>query len=79
MNDRLREVRASCEQSLCDLGLEAVDLYLVHWPFPNDHAPGCDGDTRSPDSRPFSVDEFMDTWRQCEALVDAGRIRPKGK
>ena len=74
-NDRHREVEASCRQSLEDLGLDYVDLYFVHWPFPNYHAPGCDGDSRNPDSRPFSVEEFMDTWRQCETLVDKGLAR----
>ena len=29
----------------------------------------------SPDSRPFSVEEFMDTYRQCEELVEKGKIR----
>lgn len=28
------QVRASCEASLADLGLDAVDLLLVHWPNP---------------------------------------------
>ncbi len=74
-NDRHREVGAACGQSLADLGLSKIDLYFVHWPFPNYHAPGCDGDSRNPDSRPFSVEEFMDTWRQCEKLVDEGLVR----
>src|SRR5699024_4590699 len=52
-----------------------VDLYFIHWPFPNYHAPGCDVTSRNPDSRPFSVEEFMDTYRQCEALVEKGVIR----
>ncbi len=69
------EVVASCEKSLEDLGLSQIDLYFVHWPFPNYHAPGCSGDARNPDSRPFSVEEFMGTWRQCEALVDRGLVR----
>jgi len=77
-NDRHREVRASCERSLGDLGLDYVDLYFVHWPFPNFHPPGCDGDTRNPDARPFSVDEFVDTWRQCEELVELGLARNIG-
>ena len=58
-----------------DLGLEYLDLYFVHWPFPNYHAPGCSGDSRNPDSKPFSVDEFMQTWRQCEELVDRKLVR----
>ena len=74
-NDRHREVEMACKQSLADLGLDSVDLYFVHWPFPNYHAPGCDGDSRNPDSKPFSMEEFMDTWRQCEKLVDEGLVR----
>lgn len=69
------EVLESCKKSLSDLGLDYLDLYFVHWPFPNYHAPGCDGDARNPDSRPFSVEEFMTAWRQCEELVDKGLVR----
>lgn len=69
------KVLESCKKSLSDLGLDFLDLYFVHWPFPNYHAPGCDGDSRNPDSRPFSLDEFMATWRQCEELVDKGLVR----
>lgn len=69
------QVLASCQKSLQDLGLEYLDLYFVHWPFPNYHAPGCSGDSRNPDSKPFSVDEFMQTWRQCEELVDRKLVR----
>lgn len=74
-NDMHEHVRESCEKSLRDLQLDRIDLYFVHWPFPNYHAPGCSGDSRNPDSRPFSVDEFVNTWRQCEELVDEGLAR----
>ncbi|MBO4456352.1 MAG: aldo/keto reductase [Butyrivibrio sp.] len=77
-NDQHREVSKACEKSLKDLGLSYIDLYFVHWPFPNYHAPGCDGDSRNPDSKPFSVDEFMDTWRQMEELYDAGLVKAIG-
>ncbi len=77
-NDRHRAVAASCEESLRDLGLAYVDLYFVHWPFPNYHAPGCGPDARNPDSRPFSTEEFLDTWRQCEELVERGLARQIG-
>ncbi len=77
-NDNHRQVEASCRRSLENLKLDYIDLYFVHWPFPNYHAPGCDGDSRNPDSRPFSVEEFMDTWRQCEKLVDDGLVRHIG-
>lgn len=69
------KVLEACKKSLIDLGLDYLDLYFIHWPFPNYHAPGCSGDSRNPDSRPFSVDEFMSTWRQCEELVDQGLTR----
>lgn len=69
------EVIDSCKKSLKDLGLSRIDMYFVHWPFPNYHAPGCDGDSRNPDSKPFSVEEFMTAWRQCETLVDLGLVR----
>ena len=72
------EVTASCRKSLEDLGLDYLDLYLVHWPFPNYHAPGCDGDSRNPDSKPFSVAEFMATWRQLERIHDMGLARNIG-
>ena len=72
------DVLLSCAQSLKDLQLDYIDAYFVHWPFPNYHAPGCDGDSRNPDSKPFSVDEFMSVWRQFEKLYDMGLIRNLG-
>ncbi len=68
-------VMRACVQSLNDLQLEQLDIYFVHWPFPNYHAPGCSIDARNPDSKPFSVDRFMRTWRQMEELVDKGLAR----
>ena len=72
-NDMHRRVEEACDKSIKDLQCDYVDMYYIHWPFPNYHAPGCDVDSRNPDSKPFSVDEFMDTYRQCEALVEKGK------
>lgn len=72
------DVLLSCAQTLKDLRLDYVDFYFVHWPFPNYHAPGCDGDSRNPDSKPFSVEEFMSTWRQMERLYDMGLVKNLG-
>ena len=72
------DVLLSCAQSLRDLQLDYIDAYFVHWPFPNYHAPGCDRDSRNPDSKPFSAEEFMSTWRQMERLHDMGLIRHIG-
>ncbi len=79
-NDRHEpeEVIASCKKSIEDLGVSYLDCYLVHWPFPNYHAPGCDGDARNPDSRPYIHEEFMHTWRAMEQLVDMGLVRHIG-
>ena len=61
---RRDDVLASCRQSLADLGLDYLDLYLVHWPFPNFHPPGCDVTSRSPDARPYIHENYMRTWRK---------------
>ena len=68
----------ACEQSLRDLRLDYLDLYLVHWPFPNPHPPGCDVESRGPDARPYLHENFMRTWRQMEELVDLGLVRHIG-
>ena len=77
-NDHHETVREACGNSLDALGLDYLDAYYIHWPFPNYHAPGCDGDSRNPDSKPFSADEFLSTYRQCEALFREGKIRAIG-
>jgi alcohol dehydrogenase (NADP+) len=69
------DVLLSLARSLRDLRLDYVDAYLVHWPFPNYHAPGCDGDARNPDSVPFSADSYMAVWRQMEKIHDMGLAR----
>mgnify|MGYP002541398153 FL=1 len=77
-NDMHERVEESCRKSIQDLQCDYIDMFFIHWPFPNYHAPGCDVDSRNPDSRPFSVEEFMNTYRQCEELVRKGLIRHIG-
>ena len=72
------DVAASCKQSLADLQLDYLDLYMVHWPFPNYHPPHCDVTSRSPNSKPYIHENFMKTWRQMEELVDLGLVRHIG-
>jgi alcohol dehydrogenase (NADP+) len=72
------DVSASCEKSLTDLRLEYLDLYLVHWPFPNHHPPHCDVSARNPNAVPYIHENFMRTWRQMEELVDRGLVRHIG-
>src|SRR5215469_9260941 len=72
------DVIPSCRQSLADLRLDYLDLYLVHWPFGNYHPPGCDVTSRSPDAKPYMHSEFIKTWRKMEELVDLGLVRHVG-
>jgi alcohol dehydrogenase (NADP+) len=72
------DVIASCRRSLADLRLEYLDLYLMHWPFPNFHPPGCDVSSRSADAKPYIHENYMKTWRKMEELVDMGLVRHIG-
>lgn len=79
-NDKHAEedVIPTCRQSLADLKLDYLDLYLVHWPFPNTHAPGVDVSSRDSRAQPYIHENFMQTWRQMEKLVDLGLVRHIG-
>ena len=72
------DVAPAFERSLRDLGLDELDLYLVHWPFPNTHEPGVDVGSRDSHARPYSHDRFMATWGELEKLVDRGLVRHIG-
>jgi len=72
------DVLISCAKSLKDLRLDYLDLYLVHWPFPNFHAPGASVDSRDPHARPYIHEEFMKVWRQMERLVEMGLVKHIG-
>jgi alcohol dehydrogenase (NADP+) len=72
------DVLVSVAQSLRDLRLDYLDLYLVHWPFPNHHDPGVDVNARHPESRPYVHERYMEVWGQMERLVDAGLVRGIG-
>lgn len=79
-NDKHAEadVIPSFSKSLADLRLDYLDLYLVHWPFPNYHAPGVDVSSRDPHAKPYIHENFMKTWRRLETLVKAGLVRHIG-
>lgn len=79
-NDKHAEedVVPACQQTLKDLQVEYLDLYLIHWPFPNHHAPGVDVDSRDPHAIPYIHENYMKTWRQMEKLVELGLVRQIG-
>lgn len=77
-NDRHDDVIGSCRKTLADLRLDHLDLYLVHWPFPNFHPPGCDVSSRSTDAKPYIHENYMKTWRAMEKLVEMELVRNIG-
>ena len=77
-----QHVRAACEKSLADLGLDYLDLYLVHFPialeyvpFDEMYPPGWTAgkDAMSPIKVPYAA-----TWKAMEELVDAGLVKRIG-
>lgn len=79
-NDRHGEddVIPACEKSLRDLRLDYLDLYLIHWPFPNYHGKGVDVSSRDPNAKPYIHESYMKTWRQLEKLVARGLVKHIG-
>ncbi|MCR4620784.1 MAG: aldo/keto reductase [Clostridiales bacterium] len=73
-----QKLTEACKKSIRDLNVGYLDCYLIHWPFPNYHAPGCDVNSRNPASRPYFHDEFMESWRAMERLVKDGFVRSIG-
>ncbi len=72
------DVIPTCKQTLKDLQLDYLDLYLIHWPFPNHHDPGVDVDSRDPHAVPYIHENYMKTWRQMEKLVEMGLVKHIG-
>jgi alcohol dehydrogenase (NADP+) len=72
------DVIPTCKKTLADLQLDYLDLYLIHWPFPNHHGPGVDVGSRDPHAVPYIHENYMKTWRQMEKLVELGLVRHIG-
>ena len=71
-------VAPALERSLRDLRLDYLDLYLVHWPFPNTHQPGVDVGSRDSHAQPYRHERYMATWAELEKLVERGLVRHIG-
>ncbi|KAJ1559919.1 hypothetical protein HK096_010662, partial [Nowakowskiella sp. JEL0078] len=69
------------EKSLKSLGLDYVDLYLVHWPCPmnpkgNHHLfPKLDDGSRDLDLTEWN---HIKTWKEMEKLTESGKVRAIG-
>src|ERR1700733_6899453 len=77
-NHRPERVGPALQGSLDRLGLEYVDLYLMHTPFA--FAPGDDQDPRDANGDIIYDDgvTLSDTWAAMESLVDNGLARAIG-
>ncbi|MHC4885700.1 MAG: aldo/keto reductase family protein [Planctomycetota bacterium] len=73
-----KDVAPAVESTLRDLGIEKIDMYLNHWPWPNVHAPGCQGNARNPDAVPYIHEAFLETWAEIIKLKKAGKIADVG-
>ena len=70
------DVRPALEQTLADLQLDALDLYLIHWPValqPEVDFPESPDDFVSPEAAPLT-----ETWAAMEALKKDGLVRHIG-
>src|SRR6201987_5837313 len=77
-NHRPERVKPAFEASLDRLGLNYLDLYLIHTPFA--FQPGDDQDPRDQNGNVLYDHDvtLLDTWRAMESLVDHGKCRAIG-
>ena len=77
-NHRPERVEPAFEASLKRLGLEYLDLYLIHTPFA--FQPGDEQDPRDQNGSVIYDNQvtLLDTWRAMENLVDRGKCRAIG-
>lgn len=68
------DVAPALENTLKCLGVDKIDMYLNHWPWPNVHTPGCAADHRNLDAVPYIHEAFMETWGEMVKLKQAGKI-----
>jgi len=72
------EVIPACKESLKMLGLDYLDMYLVHWPWPNFHEPGASGDAKNEHAVPYIHDDFMKVWDKMTELKKMGLVKNIG-
>jgi diketogulonate reductase-like aldo/keto reductase len=69
-----KDVAPAMDATLKALGVDQIDMYLNHWPWPNVHTPGCAGEHRNPDAVPYIHEAFMETWAEIVKLKKAGKV-----
>jgi diketogulonate reductase-like aldo/keto reductase len=72
-----QRVAQALQKSLDDLGLEYVDLYLMHWPITLYRNTGAEYGKEDRKAHVHGWD-FRDTWREMEKLLDTGKVKAIG-
>ena len=65
---------APAERTLRALGVDKIDMYLNHWPWPNVHAPGAHTEERNPHAVPYIHEQFLEAWNELLKLKEAGKV-----
>ncbi|XP_077266746.1 aldo-keto reductase 1B-like [Temnothorax americanus] len=70
-------VEPAIKRTLADLGLDYVDLYLIHWPF--GYKEGGELFPTNPDgTTAFSDVDYLDTWKSMEGVLSKGLAKNIG-
>lgn len=71
------DVEPALDASLRDLGMDYVDLFLMHWP--NAFQPGESMFPKDKDGKAIGADiSYVDTWKAMEKLVKTGKTKAIG-
>lgn len=79
-------VEPACDKTLADLGVEYLDLYLIHFPISLQYVPVAtryppewifDPEAQEPEMKIAPV-PLSETWRAMEALVAKGKVKQIG-
>ncbi|XP_053668611.1 1,5-anhydro-D-fructose reductase-like [Anopheles marshallii] len=74
-------VEQACQKSLENLGLDYIDLYLVHWPTGWKFSGWTADDFLPMNANGKTIDsdvDYLDTWKAMEKLAKSGKVKSIG-